>query len=144
MLLLRKLCESVEPKEFTNCYIKKLDSTLLFRRKNLGKIDSISILNEGFKGMESAEIAKLLSTLKFLNRNGISGIYHDTSIGFWLYIYKQDYRFNDIHSIRNIYIWNSHNDTLRSAFTYYFKILDRKEHMVLVGDNDVRYKQFSK
>lgn len=142
LLALRQICESVEAKEFMNCYVRSRDSVLTFKGNTAGKIDTVSTNNKAFHGIKKEEILKLLSILKFLNRNFIAGTYHDTSIGFWLYIYRQDGHYNTTTTIRNIYIWNNPQDTLTSSFKNYLKILDRKENMVLVGHNYVPYKRF--
>lgn len=143
MITLRKICESVESEEpITNCLTIGKENILLFRGKQLGKLDTVSIQNEGFKGLKKGDREELLSLVKFLNRNYISGVYHDRSIGFWLYPYRSHPKFNDIDVIRTIYVWSNPGDTLKPAFTYYFSVLDRKERMVLVSHNDVGYRRF--
>lgn len=143
MITLRKICESVESEEpITNCLTIGKENILLFRGKQLGKLDTVSIQNEGFKGLKKGDTEELLSLVKFLNRNYISSVYHDRSIGFWLYPYRSHPKFNDIDVIRTIYVWSNPSDTLKPAFTYYLSVLDRKEQMVLVSHNDVGYRRF--
>lgn len=142
MRILRQICESVEPEKFINCYTNSLDSVLHFKGESIGKIDSVSVSNEAFKDMSREDVIKLLSVVKFLNRNFIAGIIHDTSVGFWLYSYRDDVHHSGITGIRNLFIWNESKDTLNPAFTHYFTILDRKERLLLLSHNNVRYKQF--
>ncbi|GAB3809990.1 hypothetical protein GCM10028819_52820 [Spirosoma humi] len=142
MVLFRQICEDIEPNEFINCFIVNRDNTLIFKNKNLGKIDSLSIHNEGLKDIKPTIILKLLSLIKFLNRNYISGIYHDTVLRYWFFSYRQDDKYSARHLVREIYIWDDPKDTLSPVLNYYFKIFDRKERMLLVGYKDVPYKQF--
>ncbi|MVM35249.1 hypothetical protein GO755_34830 [Spirosoma sp. HMF4905] len=80
--------------------------------------------------------------MKFLRRNRISGAYHDVGLGFWFYSYNDDPNYGRYTQIRPIYIWDVPADTLKPAFQYFTKILDRKKRMVLVGLNDVPYRKF--
>ncbi|MFD2936024.1 hypothetical protein [Spirosoma flavum] len=140
MILWRKICESVEAKTFMNCYVRASDSTLQFNGESIGKIDSVSVSNKAFQNMEKDDVVKLLSLIKFLKRNSITGVFHDTSIGFWLYVYKDDIYYSTTQGVRNIYIWDTPKDTLEPAFVHFFKIFDRKDRMVLVGLNDLQHK----
>lgn len=142
MLVLRRICESVEPVEFMNCYVVKRNGLFIFNGEHLGNIDTVSVANKGFKGMKAADITQLLSCLKFLNRNDISGVVHDTSVSYWQYGYKEESRYNDRHSVRKIFIWSTPKDTLSASFSHYFKILDQKEQMVLISLKDVEYRKF--
>ena len=142
MLLLRQICASIEPIKFTNCIVHDYDSTLVLNRKNLGKLDSMSTANTGFVGMNKGNARHILSIMKFLRRNRISGTYHDVGLGFWFYSYKDDPNYSRYTQTRQIYIWYVPADTLSPVFQYYTKILDRKKRMVLVGLNDVPYRKF--
>lgn len=149
MRTLQKICQSVEPVEagsVMNCVVLQSDSVLYFKGKAIGKLDSVSVSNEAFRSIPTEDATKLLSLLKFLNRNFVAGLYHDRSMGpgFWLYSYRKDENYNAITGIRSLYLLDEPKDTLNPAFKYYFTILDRKEKLLLLAQNDVRYKQFKK
>lgn len=151
MMVLRKLCESTEARDFLSCNVRWRDSTLIFSvpltrhveslSENLGRIDTITAANKGFIYMQKKDVVRLLSVVRFLNRNLIAGIKHDTSTGFWYYPYGND-EYQDILGIRHLYIYETPKDTLSPRFTYYMTIKDRKEHMVLIGHKDVPYRAF--
>lgn len=146
MIVLQKICESVNDKDFINCIIIPIDgdTTFTFNTVSLGSFKSVSPSDTAFKNMERADAVKLLSIMTFLSRNHITGIYHDTAIGLWVYPYGTDFYDRNINYIRNLYIWNEPKDTLSPSFEYYYKILDRKENIVLLAPNDVRYREFQK
>lgn len=142
MLVLQRICESVEPIKFINCAFLEYNSTLMFNTKSLGKFDSVTIFNEGFIGMKRDDAQKVLSIMRFLRRNFISGVWHETTMGCWFFSYRHDKYYSSYTQTRQLYIWTTPQDTLNPVFTYYNEILDRKEHMVLVKSNNVRYRKF--
>lgn len=149
MRTLQQICQSVEsgePGSIMNCVVLQSDRILHFKGEAIGKLDSVSVSNEAFKDMRKEDASKLLSLVKFLNRNFISGLYHDRSLGagYWLYSYRKDVHRSGITGIRSLYVLNESKDTLNPAFKYYFTILDRKENLLLLAHNDVPYMYFPK
>lgn len=136
MKLLQTICESVDKEGFFNCYVRSWDSTLVFKGQVLGKINHVSASNPAFKNMERRDVIRLLSVIKFLNRNLVSGVVHDTSIGYWLYPYGSNLDYENIKFIRNIYIWEQPKEISSPSFKYHFTVIDRKENMILVAHND--------
>ena len=141
MKVLRSICEDYEADNFMNCIVNPVDSILVFNTVSLGKVDSVSASNKEFKNMKKKNAVRLLSIMKFLNNNLISGVYHDVSIGFWLYPYGEGKDYNNIKYNRVLYCWDIPKDTLSSSFIYYFKILDREHNIVLLSSNDVPFKK---
>lgn len=148
MRVLRQLCEAINPNIFLSCYVRpdsvfhfKVDKvTMLSSHYDIGRIDTVSLLNPGFVNLPKAKAAQLLSVIKFLNRNRIGGIVHDTSTESWWYPYQLDNR-NDIQGKRHLFLVESAKDTLKPAFTYYYKIIDRKSQLILTSYKDVRPQQ---
>ncbi|MBN8823582.1 MULTISPECIES: hypothetical protein [unclassified Spirosoma] len=145
MRVLRQWCEAINPTIFLSCYVRqdsifhfKVDkSTMLRSHYNIGKIDTVSLLNPGFVNLPKAKVARLLSVIKFLNRNRIGGIVHDTSTESWWYPYQLDNP-TDSEGTRHLFLVESAEDTLKPAFTYYYKIIDRRSQLILTKFNDVR------
>lgn len=145
MLSLQQLCASIKPDRRANCLVEGDDQLLIFDSQPLGKLDTITVANAGFAGLANTNVTRLLSTVRLLNRNFIAGIYYDAAAQVWLYPYQTSTRLtNDIYTARNIFIPRSPNDTSRTAFSYYFNVIDRQKQMLLLSTNDVRYKHFSK
>ncbi|QHV95677.1 hypothetical protein [Spirosoma endbachense] len=145
MRVLRQWCEAINPNIFISCYVRQ-DSvfhfkvnkaTLLVSHYNIGRIDTVSLLNPGFVNLPKAKVARLLRVIKFLNRNQIGGIVHDTSTESWWYPYQLD-NHNDVQGIRHLFLVESAEDTLKPTFTYYYKIVDRRSQLILTRSNDVR------
>ncbi|WP_080056987.1 hypothetical protein [Spirosoma aerolatum] len=145
MRVLRRVCEAINPTIFLSCYVRqdsifhfKVDkATTLRSHYNIGKIDTVSLLNPGFVNLPKAKVARLLSVIKFLNRNRIGGIVHDTSTESWWYPYQLA-NLNDIQGTRYLFLVESAEDTLKPAFTYYYNIVDRRSKLILTSSNDVR------
>ncbi|WP_460972699.1 hypothetical protein [Spirosoma migulaei] len=145
MRVLRHLCEAINPTIFLSCYVRqdsvfhfKVDkATMLGSHYNIGRIDTVSLRNPGFVSLPKARVARLLGVIKFLNRNRIGGIVHDTSTESWWYPYQLD-NHNDIQGTRYLFLVESVEDTLKPAFTYYYKIVDRRSQLILTRYNDVR------
>ncbi len=149
MEVLRQLCESIDTSQFLSCHVNRRDSTLFFSvlvtrnleslTENLGRIDTITAANPGFRYMKKEDIVRLLSVVRFLNRNLISGIVHDTSIGgYWQYPYgMDDYDDKNERWSRHLHLYENAQDTLKPFFKSYFTILDRKEHLVLTSHKEV-------
>lgn len=145
MRVLRQWCEAINPNVFLSCYVRK-DSIFHFKVNkdivlrspyDIGRIDTVSLQNPGFVNLPKAKVARLLKVIKFLNRNQIGGIVHDTSTESWWYPYPLDGP-NDIQGARQLFLVASAEDTLKPAFTYYFKIVDRRTQLILTRLNDVR------
>src|SRR4051812_22138223 len=87
MKVLRQLCESISGKVFLTCHVRpdsvlsfNVDTTKTFSTPSyLGRINTVSVANQGFINMEKSKAARLLVVLRFLNRDLIGGIVHDTS-----------------------------------------------------------------
>lgn len=143
MRVLRQLCGSIDEKTFLT-FCVTADSTLYFdvykvlilESNNLGRIDTVSTANKGFADLETGKAVRLLSLLKFLNRNLIGGIVHDTSTGYWWYPYGID-NYNSFQWVRHLHLCDTPGDTLKPSFKYYFNIIDRKEKVLLTGLNSV-------
>lgn len=139
MIVLRQLCEVVNSKSFMNCVItvKDGDSTLLFNTIPLGPLNAISSSNKAFGYLTKEEVVRLLSIMKFLNRNLIAGLVHDTYADVWLYPYGQHFYDRNIEYVRSLYIVEKPRDTLNTSFKFFYHVIDRKEKIALVGFNNV-------
>jgi hypothetical protein len=97
---------------------------------NSVKIDTVkAIVN--FKKEEKKEFIKLC---KYLKSQQITSCYFDGSLGFWMFEYREtdDGDFNDA---RNIILYQA-KDSL--AIKKHFKILDRKNRLLLVAYEDAK------
>lgn len=149
MRVLRQLCGSIDENAFLTFNVMP-DSNLYFNvyqviileSNNLGRIDTVSTANKGFADLETGKVVRLLSLLKFLNRNLINGIVHDPSTGYWWYPYGTD-KYGSIHWLRHLYLCDTPADTLKPSFKYYFNIIDRKGKVLLAGFNNVYYREFN-
>jgi hypothetical protein len=145
MRLLRQLCEAINSNMFLSCYVRqdsvfhfKVDkASMLGSHYNIGRIDTVSRFNPGFVNLPKATAAQLLRVIKFLNRNHIGGIIHDTSTESWWYPYQLG-NHNGIHATQHLFLVESAEDTLKPTFTYYYKIVDRRSQLILTSYNDVR------
>ncbi|GEM_PF-5436007 len=158
MSVLRQLCESVDKDHFYGYYVGP-DSTLVFSRYltihrqdsllihkvprtqstaslgiYLGRIDTITPANSGFDSINKDTTLRMLSLLKFLNRNQVRGVIHDGTD--WKYPYgMDDYRdsnrwFNvDKQEDQYLYIYRTPQDTI--GYSTYSFIKDRNNYMIL-------------
>ncbi|PRY38373.1 hypothetical protein CLV58_109100 [Spirosoma oryzae] len=158
MRVLRQLCESVDKKHFYGYYVGP-DSTLVFSRYlthhrqdslslhnvprtrltaslgvYLGRIDTVTSANSGFDSIKKDTVIRMLSLLKFLNRNQVRGVIHDGPD--WKYPYgMDDYRdssrwFNrDKEEEQYLFIYNTPKDTI--GYSTYSFIRNRNNHMIL-------------
>jgi hypothetical protein len=158
MNVLRQLCESIDKKYFYGYYVGQ-DSTLVFSRYLtthrqdslllhnvpktrltaslgvfLGRIDTVTRANSGFDSINKDTTLRMLSLLKFLNRNQIRGVIHDGPD--WKYPYgMDDYRdstrwFNgDKKEDQYLYIYSTPQDTI--GYSTYSFIKDRNNYMIL-------------
>lgn len=148
MLALRHIMATVDSNRLVGCYVRRQDSTLVFFSpkmdsaehtfKTWGHIDTVTAANAGLRFVPPADRARFIGLLRFLNRNLISGIRHDTSIGFWLYEYGTAIGDDDFWR-RDLLIYDTSADTLHPAFRYYLKPHDRKQRIILVGHNRVPF-----
>lgn len=148
MLALRHIMATVSSNQIVGCYVRRQDSTLVFFSPKMdsaehtfrtwGHIDTVTAANAGLRFVPPADRARLISLLRYLNRNLISGIRHDTSIGFWLYEYGVTSEDNDVWR-RDLLVYDIPADTLHPAFHYYLKPHDRKQRIILVGHNRVPF-----
>ncbi|GAB3966160.1 hypothetical protein GCM10028806_06240 [Spirosoma terrae] len=142
---LRQICQNIETikaPQFMNCVVQPWDSIMYFRGESVGRFDTLTFANPAFKDMKKGEVRRLLLLLSFLNRNFVSGVYHDTSIDFWLYTYRPDPYYSSFTQVRSLYLCDNRADTLKPAFKHYFTILDRKKKMLLLARNNVQYQRF--
>ncbi len=158
MRVLRQLCESVDRKHFYGYYVGP-DSTLVFSRHlthhrqdslllhdvhktrltaslgiYLGRVDTITPANSGFDSIKKDTVLRMLSLLKFLNRNQVRGFIHDGPD--WKYPYgMDDYKdssrwFNgDKEEEQYLFIYNTPQDTI--GYSIYSSIKNRNKYMIL-------------
>lgn len=144
-LALHYILATADSNRFVSCYVSSQDSTLLFINPQMnavettygrcGRTDTVTTANAGLRFVPSTDRARFIRLLRFLNRNLISSIWYDMSIGFWLYGYGVTRQDDYYEQHRDLLIYDTPADTLRPAVRYVLKPHDKKQRMVLVSHN---------
>lgn len=138
LILLQKIVKRIDSTKFITCYVSSIDSSLHINEQVFGNINTIGFHDTLVVNNKKIAAHELIPLLKFLRKNFIYGLQNDTSIGFWTFFYKESIYEQDILGLRRICIWNSPSDTLNERFNKYFRKFDRKEHLMLIGYENIK------
>jgi hypothetical protein len=117
-----------------NCFVSN-DGYLYLSNQKIAPINGASInpkvrKDMVFENFKQEEIDEFFNTMTFLMNNDIDGWHKEPSIGRFLYSYKSK-NVGSKKDLRLLMIVFQKNDTASVTFKKYFKVLDKKEDIVL-------------